>query len=91
MSLVGSHGTVSMTGSDFATDFASYGVQSYWFEVSNEPSGGIGGYWMAAADGGIFSFGNAAVPRLDGWKALERADRRNGGDVEPSGLLARRI
>jgi SpoIID/LytB domain protein len=59
MSLVGSHGTVNMTGSDFATDFASYGVQSYWFEVSNEPSGGIGGYWIAASDGGIFSFGNA--------------------------------
>ena len=59
MSLVGSHGTVNMTGSDFATDFASYGVQSYWFEVSNEPSGGIGGYWIGASDGGIFSFGNA--------------------------------
>ncbi len=38
-----------MTGSDFATDFASYGVQSYWFEVTNEASGGIGGYWMAAS------------------------------------------
>jgi SpoIID/LytB domain protein len=59
MSLVGSAGTVSMTGSDFATDFASYGMQSYWFEVTNEPSGGIGGYWLGASDGGIFSFGNA--------------------------------
>jgi SpoIID/LytB domain protein len=70
MSLVGSHGTVSMTGSDFATDFASYGVQSYWFEVSNEPSGGIGGYWMAAADGGIFSFGNATYHGSMGGRRL---------------------
>jgi SpoIID/LytB domain protein len=59
MSVVGSRGSVSMTGSDFATDFASYGVQSYWFEVTNEASGGMGGYWLAASDGGVFSFGNA--------------------------------
>jgi len=59
MSLEGSHGTVNMTGSAFATDFASYGMQSYWFEVTNEPSGGIGGYWLGASDGGMFSFGNA--------------------------------
>jgi len=59
MSLTGTKGSVALTGSTFATDFASYGVQSYWFEVTNEASGGIGGYWMAAADGGIFAFGNA--------------------------------
>ena len=39
MTLVGTHGNVSLTGSDFATDFASYGVQSYWFQISNQPSG----------------------------------------------------
>ena len=59
MTLVGSSASVNMTGSDFATDFASYGVQSYWFEATSQPSGGIGGYWIAASDGGIFSFGNA--------------------------------
>jgi SpoIID/LytB domain protein len=59
MSVVGSDGAVYMTGSNFADDFADYGVQSYWFEATNEPSGGIGGYWMAASDGGVFSFGNA--------------------------------
>ncbi len=59
MTLVGTHGNVSLTGSDFATDFASYGVQSYWFQISNQPSGGIGGYWIVASDGGMFSFGNA--------------------------------
>jgi SpoIID/LytB domain protein len=27
--------------------------------VGDQPSGGVGGYWVNAADGGIFSFGNA--------------------------------
>ncbi|HEX4126861.1 MAG TPA: SpoIID/LytB domain-containing protein [Acidimicrobiales bacterium] len=27
--------------------------------VGDQPSGGVGGYWINAADGGIFSFGNA--------------------------------
>jgi SpoIID/LytB domain protein len=59
MSVVGSSGSVGMSGSQFATDFFSYGVQSYWFDVTNEATGGMGGYWMVAKDGGIFSFGNA--------------------------------
>ncbi len=27
--------------------------------IGHQPSGGVGGYWINAADGGIFSFGNA--------------------------------
>jgi peptidoglycan hydrolase-like amidase len=27
--------------------------------VGGQPSGGVGGYWINAADGGVFSFGNA--------------------------------
>ncbi|HTU39846.1 MAG TPA: SpoIID/LytB domain-containing protein [Acidimicrobiales bacterium] len=27
--------------------------------VSGQPSGGVGGYWINASDGGVFSFGNA--------------------------------
>ena len=27
--------------------------------VTGQPSGGVGGYWINAADGGVFSFGNA--------------------------------
>ena len=27
--------------------------------VGDQPSGGVGGYWINAADGGVFSFGNA--------------------------------
>ncbi len=64
MSLVGSSATVNLTGDQFASDFANYGLDGYaisdWFEVESQPSGGVGGYWLAAADGGIFSFGNAA-------------------------------
>ena len=26
---------------------------------SGQPSGGVGGYWINASDGGVFSFGNA--------------------------------
>jgi SpoIID/LytB domain protein len=70
MSVAGSSGSVPMTGSTFASDFASYGVQSYWFEITNEASGGIGGYWMAAADGGVFAFGNAGFAGSMGGRHL---------------------
>ncbi len=56
LSLVGSASTLSMTGSEFSDDL---GLNSDWFTVSSQPSGGVGGYWLGAADGGIFSFGNA--------------------------------
>ena len=35
------------------------GLRSDWFRVVNNPSGGLSGYWIVAADGGIFSFGEA--------------------------------
>ena len=35
------------------------GIRSDWFRVVNNPSGGLSGYWVAAPDGGIFSFGDA--------------------------------
>ena len=38
--------------------------------VASTPDGG--GYWLVGTDGGIFSFGDAAVLRIDGWKALNR-------------------
>ena len=56
MTLVGSSGSVSITGSSFAS---SFGLNSDWFTVGGQPSGGVGGYWVNAADGGVFSFGNA--------------------------------
>ena len=35
------------------------------------------GYWLVAADGGVFAFGDAALLRLDRRPPLERADRRH--------------
>ena len=57
LTLEGSSGSVSETGDAFA---AAFNLQSNWFSVGGEPSGGTGGYWIDAADGGIFSFGNAS-------------------------------
>jgi SpoIID/LytB domain protein len=62
ISLTGSGGTVALTGIQFAIDL---GLNSDWFaipgasDVGGGPSGGVGGYWLAAADGGIFAFGDA--------------------------------
>ena len=62
MSLSGTAGTVQVTGPAFATDL---GLNSDWFfipaasDVGGGPSGGVGGYWLSAADGGIFAFGTA--------------------------------
>ena len=46
-----------------------------------------GGYWEVASDGGIFAFGDAAVPRLDGRPAAEQADRGHGRHPRRRGLL----
>ena len=47
------------------------------------------GYWLVAADGGIFSYGDAALRRLDrGRSGLNAPGRRHGGDARRRGLLA---
>jgi SpoIID/LytB domain protein len=56
LTLQGSSGSVSMTGDQFA---ATFNLDSDWYTVSDQPSGGVGGYWINASDGGVFSFGNA--------------------------------
>jgi SpoIID/LytB domain protein len=57
MVLSGSSGSVTLSGNAFA---AAFNLQSNWFSLGNQPSGGVGGYWVNATDGGIFSFGNAS-------------------------------
>jgi SpoIID/LytB domain protein len=57
MTLTGSSGSVQVTGNAFA---ASFNLQSNWFTLGDQPSGGVGGYWLDGADGGIFSFGAAS-------------------------------
>jgi len=56
VTIAGSGGSVSVSGNAFA---AALNLQSNWFTVGGQPSGGVGGYWINATDGGVFSFGNA--------------------------------
>ena len=63
--LRGSKGKATMSGSDlrglysYSPGSRPDGLRSDWFRVVNTPSGGLSGYWVVAADGGIFSFGDA--------------------------------
>ena len=65
--LVGSTGRQPLTGGEFRSRF---GIKSDWFTVTNNPSGGIAGYWVVAADGGIFAFGEARFWGSMGGKRL---------------------
>ena len=56
LSIQGSGGSVSLTGSTFA---AAFGLKSNWFSIAGMPSGGTDGYWAEGNDGGIFTFGAA--------------------------------
>jgi len=59
MVLQGSDQSVVISGDTFASQFGQYGVESDWFAITSQSSGGIGGYWLAGTDGGVFSFGDA--------------------------------
>jgi SpoIID/LytB domain protein len=71
MTIEGSAGSVQTTGAAFAAAFAADNVQSDWFEVENQPSGGEVGYWVAGADGGIFAFGSAGFYGSMGGRPLD--------------------
>ena len=47
-----------------------------------------GGYWLVASDGGIFSYGDAGLPRFDGLAGVELARGGHGGRPGRRGLLA---
>ena len=81
LTLAGSNGSVSVSGDAFA---AAFNLQSDWFGVGNQPSGGVGGYWINAGDGGVFSFGNASFHGSTGNITLNKpvvgmAATRDGG------------
>ncbi|HEY4411187.1 MAG TPA: SpoIID/LytB domain-containing protein, partial [Acidimicrobiia bacterium] len=63
--LRGSKGKATLSGNDMRGLYAysgstrPLGLRSDWFRVVNNPSGGLSGYWVAAPDGGIFTFGEA--------------------------------
>jgi hypothetical protein len=56
VTIAGTSSTTTDSGANFASNL---GLKSNWFGVSSLPSGGVGGYWLNAPDGGVFSFGNA--------------------------------
>ena len=49
------------------------------------------GYWLVASDGGVFTYGDAGFYGSTGGLALNRPDRRHGGNPGRQGLLARRL
>ena len=63
--LRGTRGKATLSGNDlrglyaYSSSTRPQGLRSDWFRVVNNPSGGLSGYWVAAPDGGIFSFGEA--------------------------------
>ena len=69
LTLQGSTGTATTTGATFA---AALGLRSSWFAVLGTPSGGFDGYWVGAADGGVFSFGSAAFHGSTGGMRLNK-------------------
>jgi SpoIID/LytB domain protein len=56
LTLTGTAGSITVTGSAFA---AALNLKSNWFALADQPSGGTGGYWLDASNGGAFSFGGA--------------------------------
>ena len=69
MVVQGSAGSETTTGATFASRL---GLKSNWFAVVGAPSGGSDGYWVGAADGGVFSFGGAAFHGSTGGMRLNR-------------------
>ena len=55
LTLTGSSGSVTVSGLDFRM---KVGLKSDWFRIAGTPSGGVDGYWMAGADGGLYTFGD---------------------------------
>jgi SpoIID/LytB domain protein len=69
LSVTGTSGSVSVTGSGFA---AALNLKSDWFSLADQPSGGVGGYWIDDAKGGIYTFGDAPFHGSTGNIALNK-------------------
>jgi SpoIID/LytB domain protein len=69
MTIFGSSGSTTTTGDSFRS---ALGLKSNWFKIGNQASGGLGGYWIAASDGGIFTFGNAQYYGSKGGQPLNQ-------------------
>jgi len=69
LTLTGAAGSVTVTGSAFA---AALNLKSNWFALADQPSGGTGGYWIDASNGGVFSFGGATFAGSAGNLVLKK-------------------
>ena len=78
LQLRGTKGRAILTGAElrllysYSSAERPAGIRSDWFRVINNPSGGLSGYWVAAPDGGIFSFGEAGFFGSTGGMRLNR-------------------
>jgi SpoIID/LytB domain protein len=69
LTLTGTSGSVTVTGNAFA---AALNLKSNWFALGNEPSGGVGGYWLDDTKGGVYTFGDAKFYGSTGNIALNK-------------------
>jgi SpoIID/LytB domain protein len=69
LTVTGTSGSVSVTGSGLA---AAFNLKSDWFTLGDQPSGGVGGYWLDDGKGGIFTFGDAKFYGSTGALALNK-------------------
>jgi SpoIID/LytB domain protein len=69
LTVVGTAGSVSVTGSAFA---AAFNLKSTWFGLANQPGGGVGGYWIDDTRGDIYTFGSAPFYGSMGAVALNK-------------------
>jgi SpoIID/LytB domain protein len=77
----GQAGQQTVSGANFQTRLS---LKSDWFQPLNVASGGVGGYWMTDAKGGVYAFGAAAaLGSMDG-QVLNRPvvgmERSGSGD-----------
>jgi SpoIID/LytB domain protein len=69
LTLTGTSGSITVTGTAFAT---ALNLKSNWFALADQPSGGTGGYWLDASNGGVFTFGSATFSGSAGNLALRK-------------------
>jgi SpoIID/LytB domain protein len=78
LQLRGTTGRATLTGTElrllypYSSLERPFGIRSDWFRVTNNPSGGVSGYWVAGPDGGIFTFGEARFFGSTGGISLNR-------------------
>ena len=91
--LFDSYGGLGGFGNDsylnYLGDLTQLNLRAPVVAMATTPSGA--GYWMTAGDGGVFSYGDAAVLRLDRQPHPQPTRGGHGGDPGRQGLLVRGV